>query len=478
MPSVIRIVLLIWLLGLGIGFSLEPAWTKSQTGLFPNLPAVTRADSSREMAPLKSIFDYVLACLTPVNPKSSVESDLVAARTMLKQKNFSGTLMYLDGRPGMEPDSVKYAENKAGDYIAAGKPGLAIPYLEWAASLGGDSPLRRKLAEAYKGNGEFFKAILEYEKLLSTEADSDWIRQQIIDLTQQKLLAAESRSDGQSASRTGLSNQPEPLLLMAPDSRCAIVEKESQTLFLYHGTSNGYELEKTFACSTGARPGEKIARGDERTPEGIYFLRMILPWTQLPEAYGRKAITLDYPNAVDRLEGKGGDGIWLHASNEPLRAYLPNKTRGCIVVSNEDIEDLSNLLILNQTPMVIVPRIRYRTASDLHAELDSIESFLSDWRSSWESRSIDRYISFYSTRFRNGVQDLNSWKAVKEDIFIRTGRIRLNVNLHSIVQNDRYAIATFHQDYESDRHTFRGTKRLFIVREHNQWKIISEEAGF
>ena len=43
------------------------------------------------------------------------------------------------------------------------------------------------------------------------------------------------------------------------------------------------------------------------------------------------------PDAFDRLQGKSGEGLWLHATNEPIRAYLPNKTRGGVVVSNEDI---------------------------------------------------------------------------------------------------------------------------------------------
>ena len=66
--------------------------------------------------------------------------------------------------------------------------------------------------------------------------------------------------------------------------------------------------------------------------------------------------------------------------NEPVRAYLPNKTRGCVVVSNEDIQELSNRIILSQTPLVIVPKIRYRTEAANDAELEILESFLSDWR--------------------------------------------------------------------------------------------------
>jgi murein L,D-transpeptidase YafK len=436
---------------------------------------VSHADSSREIALLKNLADYFLTCLISAYPRSLVDSELVAADLLLKREDYEGALMHLERVSCIEPNSADFAGRKADVYMAMGKPGLAIPYLEWAAGLRGNSTMGRALAEAYKENGEFIKAIAEYEKLLSTEADPDWVRQQIIHLTRQKLLAAESLSKPSSLFSSPIPKQPDTLLWMPQDSRCAIVEKESQTLFLYRSTSQGYELEKTFACSTGARPGEKIAEGDERTPEGIYFLHRILPWIQLPDIYGRKAISLDYPNPFDRLEGKSGDGIWLHASNEPIRAYLPNKTRGCVVVRNEDIEELSNLLTLNQTPLIIVPKIRYRTGAELNAEREDIQSFLSEWRSSWEARQIDQYISLYSARFRNGELGIKDWEAVKKDVFARAGRIRLNIELQSIVRNERYAIATFRQDYHSDRAARQGIKRLFIVQESGAWKIIAEE---
>ncbi len=477
MSLVKRLALLICLLRLSLGFSLEPGWTQSGGGLYSRVPAVSSGDSSYEIALLKNLADYFLTCLISAYPSSFVDSELVSADMFLKQENYEAALMHLDRVSRVKPDSVEYAGRKAEVYMAMGKPALAIPYLEWAAALRGNSAIRRELAEAYKENGEFLKAIGEYEKLLSTEADPNWVRQQIIRLTRQKLLAAESLSKPRGIFSGELARQPDTLLFMPPGSRCAIVEKESQTLFLYRGSSRGYELEKTFACSTGARSGEKIAEGDERTPEGIYVLQMVVPWTQLPEIYGRKAITLDYPNAFDRLEGKSGDGIWLHASNEPIRALLPNKTRGCVVVSNEDIEELAALLTLNRTPLIIVPKIRYRSASELNAELISIQSFLSEWRSSWETMQINRYISLYSGRFRNGDQDINGWKAVKGDVFARAGNIRLDIDLTSVVQNDRYAIVTFRQNYYSDRASLQGTKRLFIVQESGSWKIVAEETG-
>lgn len=272
-----------------------------------------------------------------------------------------------------------------------------------------------------------------------------------------------------------ISRRPDVLLLIPAFSRCAIVEKESQTLFLYRNAARGIELEKAFACSTGAQGGEKLEEGDEKTPEGIYLLGRILPWTQLPQVYGKMAITLDYPNAFDRLQGKSGGGIWLHATNEPIRAYLPNKTHGCVVVSNEDIQQLSNLITLNQTPLIIVPKIRYRTEGENDLELETLKSFLAEWHTYWENKQLEKYISMYSTRFRSGIQNLSDWKAFKQGVFSRAGKIQLGLELESAVRNEKYAVLTLHQDYRSDRLISKGSKRLFVVREKPGWKIIAEE---
>jgi murein L,D-transpeptidase YafK len=439
---------------------------------------VSHFESSREITLLKNLADYFLICLISAYPRSCVDSELVAADILLKREDYEGALMHLDALSQVGADNIEFAGKKAEVYRAMGKPALAIPFLESAAALRGNSGIRRELAEAYEENGEFIKAVAEYEKLLSTEADPNWVRQQIVNLTRQKLLVAESLSKSHAGSPAVTMKRPDALLLIPPNSRCAIVEKESQTLSLYHSTAQGCGLEKTFACSTGVQQGEKFTQGDERTPEGVYLLRMVLPWTELSEIYGRKAITLDYPNAFDRVEGKTGDGIWLHASNESIRPYLPNKTHGCIVVSNEDIEQISNLIALNQTPLVIVPKIRYRPDAELNAELDGLKNLLAEWRAYWERKELNRYISLYSKRFQNGNENVADWKSHKEGIFSRAGKIRLCLELQSVVQDERYAILTFHQNYHSDRLASQGTKRLFVVNEPGGGKIIVEEMLF
>lgn len=313
---------------------------------------------------------------------------------------------------------------------------------------------------------------------MKTEADSSWVQREILDLTKQKLQAAAETTSGNRGAQ-GISTPvpariPDSLIVLPTNGRCIIVEKETQTLLLFRKIAGGFELEKTFSCSTGVKEGEKSSEGDHKTPEGIYLFKKVLPGSQLPGIYGKMAITLDYPNPFDRMEGKGGDGIWLHATNEPIRPYLPNKTRGCVVVSNNDIVELSKLITLNQTPLVIVAKLHYQTPTELDSEEASLKSFLSQWRQNWESKAVNLYIGMYSARFRNGDQNLKAYRIYKEGVFSRAGKIQIRVDLESVVRHDKYAVLTFRQEYRSNRLTSTGTKRLFVVRENDAWRIIAE----
>ncbi len=476
MPFIKRFVFLLCLLRLCLSFNLEPGWTQNSAQLYRNTFAESiHGGSNREIILLKNFAAYYLTCLISAYPTYTADSQLVTADMLIERKDYRAALEHLETASAIGASVAGYATRKAQVYRAVQKPDLAIPYLESAAALTGLPSLRRELAEAYAENGEFTKAAAEYEKLLKTESDPNRVRQQIVDLTRRKLLATETVTRPDSNAFAAISKWPEALLLIPLYSRCVIVEKESQTLFLYRRTPDGFKLEKTFACSTGAQEGEKLEQGDEKTPEGIYLLGRILPLKQLPEVYGNMAITLDYPNAFDRLQGKSGDGIWLHATNETIRPYLPNKTRGCVVVSNEDIKELSTLISLNQTPLVIVPKIRYRTGAESAIELEVFRNFVSEWRTYWENKQLEQYVSMYSDRFRSGTRSLVDWRASKEGAFSRAGRIGLGLGLQSVIRDGRYVVLTLRQNYSSNRLISRGTKRLFVVPEKTGWKIIAEE---
>ena len=104
--------------------------------------------------------------------------------------------------------------------------------------------------------------------------------------------------------------------------------------------------------------------GDLRTPEGVYFFVRIKEEDEMLEEYGngareygKRVYELNYPNKFDLMNGKGGNGIWLHSTNEPERLKDPYNTKGCVVVNNYDILDISKYITIKKTPIIIVNNI-------------------------------------------------------------------------------------------------------------------------
>ncbi len=135
-----------------------------------------------------------------------------------------------------------------------------------------------------------------------------------------------------------------------------IVEKSERKL---HLVSNG-AVFRSYDISLGKNPvGHKVYKGDGRTPEGRYYL----DWRN-PQSRFHKSIHISYPNEQDReraerLGRAPGGYIMIHG--------IPNKyrrapelfegmdwTEGCIAVSNEDMEEIWQL-VADNTPIEIYP---------------------------------------------------------------------------------------------------------------------------
>jgi murein L,D-transpeptidase YafK len=128
-----------------------------------------------------------------------------------------------------------------------------------------------------------------------------------------------------------------------------LVNKTSQQLqVLKHNGS--LKVVAQFPCATGENPGTKVTSGDACTPEGVYFITKIFKDKKI-SVFGNRAFHLDYPNIFDSLNGRNGDGIYLHGTNKQL---VPNSTNGCITMKNEDLDQLVRYLDKEETPIVIV----------------------------------------------------------------------------------------------------------------------------
>ena len=137
----------------------------------------------------------------------------------------------------------------------------------------------------------------------------------------------------------GAAAQPLPRTVVADR---LVVRKNERTLSLYW---HGAEL-KTYRVALGGAPlGAKQARGDQRTPEGVYTVVK-----HLPKSAFHAALELSYPNADDLARARAaglppGGGIEIHGLREGFdwlgsAHVLFDWTDGCIAVTNTEIDEL------------------------------------------------------------------------------------------------------------------------------------------
>ena len=249
-----------------------------------------------------------------------------------------------------------------------------------------------------------------------------------------------------------------------------LVDKSLQKVFVYH-KDNPYAPQRTYTCTTGENEGPKLRQNDRKTPEGIYFFTREYEQRELAPIYGIKAFALDYPNPVDKMDGKGGYGIWFHGLNRPLK---PRDTNGCIAFVNEDIEDLTPILRFEDTPVVIVSKIEMVSPSDVERQQKKILHVIETWRSGWETEDIDKYMSAYSSLFRSSGKNWHQWRAYKERLANQYKKIRVKIQNIRILKNDGLVMASFIQHYSNEHFNSAGRKTLYFRRNSEEWKIIGE----
>lgn len=121
-----------------------------------------------------------------------------------------------------------------------------------------------------------------------------------------------------------------------------VLEKATRRLTLY---SAGTAIH-TYIVALGRDPvGPKQRVGDERTPEGLYYID-----SRNPHSRYHLSLRISYPEEKDRARAAklgvdpGGDimihGLPLGEESVGALHILHNWTDGCVAVTNEEIEEL------------------------------------------------------------------------------------------------------------------------------------------
>lgn len=253
--------------------------------------------------------------------------------------------------------------------------------------------------------------------------------------------------------------------------RVILVDKKTQKLYLTENKGDFFELITEFNCSTGKNKGDKKVEGDSKTPEGVYLITGHYTKQYLTPVYGTRALTLDYPNYLDKAEGKNGYNIWIHGTDkEPLEQ---RSTNGCVALLNKDIDVLSDYVEVNKTPVIISEKIEfYNSEAEYKKIKEKFYELFTLWLKSIEAGTYHDYLNFYSSDFLPDISWWTKWQNLRKNFnYFRLSKDSLNVFRES---NNVYTLwINFYLDL--DQAKSRVLKRkLFIKFENDKPEIIGD----
>lgn len=279
---------------------------------------------------------------------------------------------------------------------------------------------------------------------------------------------------------------PSNILLM--DNKFAhhvlLVEKQTHKLFLFENSGSIPKLVKTYSTLTGKFKGDKTTEGDHKTPEGVYMIYDFLSKEELykrhgayAKIYGIGAFPMNYPNFIDEREKKNGSGIWIHSTDDDTRISKELDSRGCVVVQNQDLKEISQYIELNHTPIIVVQDILYLAKSTWERNRKDITDAVEKWIKAWQEKDFNNYISAYDTQnfYDKSKGGYTSYKAYKQAVFSRPDKPSIKLDAMSIMSQGQYAVVYLFQDYKSAVINDTGHKTLYLKKNSNyEWKIVGE----
>ena len=270
----------------------------------------------------------------------------------------------------------------------------------------------------------------------------------------------------------------EPVVKKKKPIPAILVDKKTNMLFVTDYENGEYKTIKKFHTTLGRVKGDKEEEGDLKTPEGIYTFRGKRVPPSLAAKFGVMAFDIDFPNTFDRLAGRTGSAIMLHATNEPQRLKQNYDSEGCVVVENEELKQIEPYVRFGLTPILI-----FHELSDEYlkpGQDPALKTFFSGWIKSWETKDLDGYIDAYHSDFISQGKNKTAWKNYKATLNKQYSSIEINPEDVLYYRHPKYSMITFTQNYRSKLrnggwgHRSRGTKILYVAEEAGKPKIIAE----
>lgn len=258
-----------------------------------------------------------------------------------------------------------------------------------------------------------------------------------------------------------------------------VVDKKTNQLHVTNYNDGRLDILKSYHATMGQKIGDKLMEGDLKTPEGIYeFLYRSYP-PQLKPIFGSLAVYIAYPNVMDKAGKKTGFDILLHGTDDPSRLEKNYDSKGCVVLDNGYVKEVSDLIKLRDTKIIITKDFSQLVNTP---RIEKAKEFFSNWIKAWSAKDLTGYIEAYADEFHEGKMNRMEYAKYKDSLNKKYDTINVTASNVHYYFHEKYDMVTFTQHYKS---TFKGgipayngasKKTLYIQERNGVYRILVEDS--
>lgn len=272
---------------------------------------------------------------------------------------------------------------------------------------------------------------------------------------------------------------PGEIIQMRNDQKnILVVDARLSRLYVYGNDNGKLTLLDDYYVSQGRLGVNKFKEGDQKTPLGVYYITSRVAGAKLPDFYGTGALPLNYPNEWDKVNGRGGSGIWLHGTPSNSYSRPPLSSDGCVVLTNADLKSVSQEVQIGTTPVIISEDIKFISKKQADADRLAANKMLEAWRADFESTDEQRLRQHYSKNFKpvRG-QSLDGWLKKMHQSMLGARKIEValdDVTFFRYPGQKNLIVAAFTQEMTVGKGVRSIRKHQYWSKEGTQWKIVAE----
>ena len=185
------------------------------------------------------------------------------------------------------------------------------------------------------------------------------------------------------------------------------------------------------------------------------------------------------------LESTKGDEIKNNISDEDEsidyeeQVFSKEKIDKDNDISQQDEKTEKSEIIKEKIKDIKVKEVQLAKNIERKSDYEVVKSVIDEWKSSWENKDIEKYLSFYiddySSKYFNNHE---LWKNDRKKRIENKSSIEIKItdlNITFNIEKNETANIKFIQNYKSEEYSDEVVKIIVLIKENFSWKIFSEE---